>query len=462
MAKQFAEQGGAATMNPGAIFRWLSSKVIKRLMSPERLVKQRSKTEKLRRRLGDKHIVEYFHQIDDGYSYLAAQALKRFSERYDIELRCHLVSGPQGKNSAEPDLLLALSRYDSSHLAAHYGLEFPAHGAAPEAVLVELGSMILAAQDSQGFIDCAAEVGAALWAGDRPKLKALAKQYGCVLSGEIAAHIASGNARRAVLRHYSGAMFYYGHEWYWGIDRLHYLEKRLAELEADLQPQQAPIMPRPEIELGDLRDDGRLTLEFYPSLRSPYTAAIFDRVVTLAQDTGVNLVVRPVLPMVMRGVPATREKGLYIFSDASREARESGIPFGNFYDPVGEPVRRCYSLYSWACEQGKGTALLSSFLRAAFALGINTNNDRGLRKVVEQAGLDWAQAKIIVGQDGWQDLLETNRLAMYEAGLWGVPSFRLLDQTGKPLVSLWGQDRLWLFAREIKHQLARRKSRKSI
>ncbi|MEZ7858911.1 MAG: DsbA family protein, partial [Porticoccaceae bacterium] len=208
--------------------------------------------------------------------------------------------------------------------------------------------------------------------------------------------------------------------------------------------------------------DGRLTLEFYPSLRSPYTAAIFDRVVTLAQDTGVNFVVRPVLPMVMRGVPATREKGLYIFSDASREARESGIPFGNFYDPVGEPVRRCYSLYSWACEQGKGTALLSSFLRAAFALGINTNNDRGLRKVVEQAGLDWAQAKIIVGQDGWQDLLEANRLAMYEAGLWGVPSFRLLDQTGKPLVSLWGQDRLWLFAREIKHQLARRKSRKSV
>ena len=456
MAKQFAEQGGAATMNPGAIFRWLSSKVIKRLMSPERLVKQRSKTEKLRRRLGDKHIVEYFHQIDDGYSYLAAQALKRFSERYDIELRCHLVSGPQGKNSAEPDLLLALSRYDSGHLAAHYGLEFPAHGAAPEVALVELGSMILAAQDSQGFIDCAAEVGAALWAGDRPKLKALAKQYGCVLSGEIAAHVESGNTRRAVLRHYSGAMFYYGHEWYWGIDRLHYLEKRLAELGADTQTHQSLLMPRPEIPAANLVDNGSLTLEFYPSLRSPYTAIVFDKVVELANDTGVVLNVRPVLPMVMRGVPATREKGLYIFSDASREARECHIPFGNFYDPIGDPVRRCYSLYPWACEHGKGTALLSSFLGAAFAEGINTNNDKGLKKVIEKAGLSWDEAKTIIGQNSWEPLLEANRRAMYGAGLWGVPSLRLLNEKGEQLLGIWGQDRLWLVAQEIQHQLAAR------
>ena len=456
MAKQFAEQGGAATMNPGAIFRWLSSKVIKRLMSPERLVKQRSKTEKLRRRLGDKHIVEYFHQIDDGYSYLAAQALKRFSERYDIELRCHLVSGPQGKNSAEPDLLLALSRYDSGHLAAHYGLEFPAHGAAPEAALLELGSMILAAQDSQGFIDCAAEVGAALWAGDRPKLKALAKQYGCVLSGEIAARIESGNTRRAVLRHYSGAMFYYGHEWYWGIDRLHYLEKRLAELGADTQTHKSLLMPRPEIPAANLVDNGSLTLEFYPSLRSPYTAIVFDKVVELANDTGVVLNVRPVLPMVMRGVPATREKGLYIFSDASREARECHIPFGNFYDPIGDPVRRCYSLYSWACEHGKGTALLSSFLGAAFAEGINTNNDKGLKKVIEKAGLSWDEAKTIIGQKSWEPLLEANRRAMYGAGLWGVPSLRLLNEKGEQLLGIWGQDRLWLVAQEIQHQLAAR------
>ena len=190
-------------------------------------------------------------------------------------------------------------------------------------------------------------------------------------------------------------------------------------------------------------------------MRSPYTAIAFDRAVKLAQDTGVKLVVRPVLPMVMRGVPATREKGFYIFSDTVREAREAGVPYGNFYDPIGDPVRRCYSLYPWACQQGLGNELLSSFLSAAFAQGINTNNDRGLRQVVEAAGLDWGEAQQHLGESGWEEILEDNRLAMYDAGLWGVPSFRLLDQQGEQLLALWGQDRLWLFAREIQRHLNR-------
>ena len=91
--------------------------------------------------------------------------------------------------------------------------------------------------------------------------------------------------------------------------------------------------------------------------------------------------------MVMRGVPATREKGMYIFMDAAREAHNAGVPYGNFYDPIGDPVRRCYALYPWAASQGKGVELLSSFLRHAFALGVNTNTKGGLRKVVEAAGI---------------------------------------------------------------------------
>jgi 2-hydroxychromene-2-carboxylate isomerase len=62
---------------------------------------------------------------------------------------------------------------------------------------------------------------------------------------------------------------------------------------------------------------------------------------------------------------------------------------------------------------------------------VKTSNDKGLKKVVEKAGLDWEQAKNIVGQPGWEELVEANRLAMYEAGLWGVPSFRLLDENGE-------------------------------
>jgi 2-hydroxychromene-2-carboxylate isomerase len=456
MAEQFQEQGGAATMDPGWFLRLATSRLMTRMCKPQRLAQQRARVEKKRRKAGKPHVVEYFHQVEDGYSHLAAQVLRSLAARYDVQIICHLVAGPLGKNAAEPELLLRLSRYDSWHVAPEYGLEFPRHDAPLRPGLVQLASAILAAQDATLFIDRAAEVGRALWADDEEALQTLAGKYGRAADNVIGERIAAGSRRRAELKHYSGAMFYYGAEWYWGVDRLYHLEQRLADLGLDRQRGAPWLVARPPIEAGPRKDTGRLTLEVYPSLRSPYTAISFDRAVKLARDTGVKLVVRPVLPMVMRGVPATRQKGMYIFWDTAREARAAGVPFGNFYDPIGDPARRGYSLFPWACEQGKGVELISAFLSCAFAEGVNLNNDSGLKKVVEKAELDWRKAQQIVGQPGWEALLESNRMAMYSSGLWGVPSFRLLDEVGKEILAVWGQDRLWLFAREIQRQLAAR------
>ncbi|MFT6956082.1 MAG: 2-hydroxychromene-2-carboxylate isomerase [Halieaceae bacterium] len=456
MSEQFKEQGGAATMDPSPLRRWLNAKTLTWWSSVGRVNKQRSKIEHQRIKDGHPHVVEYFHQLDDGYSHLAAQVLPALAKRYNVQLDCHLVTGPSGKNVAEPELLKQLSRYDAFHVAAEYGLQFPEHQPELDQNLVALATSILAALDSAGFIEHATEVGLALWANDKSSLESMEQKLGSVSPEQAEHKVTAGTNRRHELRHYSGAMFYYAGEWFWGVDRLYHLEKRLAELGADNQATSNTLIPRPALKTSGVKDDGSLTLEVYVSLRSPYSAIVFDRAVKLAKDTGVTLVVRPVLPMVMRGVPATMQKGQYIFMDAGREARAEGVPYGKIYDPIGEPVRRCYSLYPWACKQGKGSELISSFLSMAFAQGVNTNNNRGFKKVVENAGLDWSKARTIVGQSDWQSLLEENRLAMYEAGLWGVPSFRLLDKNGEQLLALWGQDRLWLFAREIQRRLAAR------
>ena len=454
MSDQFKEQGGAATMDPSRLRRWLASKFMTSMIDPEKLKQKRRKQELDRIKRGGKHVIEYFHQVEDGYSHLAAQTLRALTEKYDIELECHLVSGPLGANAVEPELLVELSRHDSSKIAPYYGLSFPENLPVPSQISINLAGSIYAALDGQGFVNHAKQIGDALWSSNHSVLDSLSAALGRASELDLKAKIEEGNARRGDLKHYSGAMFYYAGEWYWGVDRLYHLENRLSELGADKQVEVPLIAPRQEIISGDFRDNGSLTLEVFASLRSPYTSIAFDRAIALAKDTGVTLHVRPILPMVMRGVPATKEKGIYIFTDTAREARASNVPYGDFYDPIGEPARRCYSLYPWACSQGKGAALLSSFLSAAFAQGINTNNDRGLRQVVEKAGLDWASAKQIIGQDGWQEIVEDNRLAMYASGLWGAPSFRLLDADKNVVLALWGQDRLWLFEREIQNLLA--------
>jgi len=449
MSHQFKEQGGAAGMDPSPLKRWLSSKVIMHLNSDRRLEKRRKKAENARQKAGRRHVVDYFHQMEDGYSYLAAQLLCRLAERYDVELRCHLVRGPEGNNAPDAAMLLRLSRYDSSLIASEYGLDFPAAGPSPDKESIGLARAIAASVPQSHLPELLPKVGHALWRNDRSELESLAAVTGKASADTIDSALNAGTELRAKLRHYSGAMFHYEGEWYWGIDRLHYLEERLKALGAS-RSSGALIAPCPAVSVLDVSNASSLTLEFFPSLRSPYTSIVFDETVALAESTGVNFVMRPVLPMVMRGVPATFEKGFYIFSDTAREARRRGVPYGRFHDPIGNPVRRCYAIYPWAERQGRGAHLLSSFLKHAFAMGVNTDTDRGLKRVVEAAGLDWHAAKTHLDESEWQDILEGNRLSMYEGGLWGVPSYRLIDAEGNVHLEIWGQDRLWLVAREIR------------
>tara|TARA_E500000178_G_scaffold351248_3_gene411933 strand:+ start:1707 stop:3089 length:1383 start_codon:yes stop_codon:yes gene_type:complete len=454
MTEQFRDQGGAATMSPSTLQRWALSRGTSYLFSEKQIEKRRRKAERRRVASGEPHVVEYFHQLDDGYSHIACQLLSKLAKRYDIELRCYLVRGPEGKNVADADLLLKLSRYDAGLIASAYGVSFPESSEPPTKAFVERAAAILAAVDSSSLTVAIPEMSAALWSQDDSAFDEYEARWGRASAEEARAALEKGTQRRATLKHYSGAMFFYGGEWYWGLDRLHYLEDRLVLLGADLSVGTPKVAPCPIIDTTGITDASALTLEFYPSLRSPYTSIIFDKTVEVASQMGVNFEMRPVLPMVMRGVPATREKGMYIFFDTAREGRRQGVPYGNFYDPIGDPVRRAYSIYPWAVSQGLGTELLSSFLRHAFVLGISTNSDRGLRKVVEAAGLDWQLAKQHLGSSDWETLVEENRLRMYEAGLWGVPSYRLLDPEGKPLLEVWGQDRLWLVVKTIKDHLS--------
>ncbi|MYE83484.1 MAG: 2-hydroxychromene-2-carboxylate isomerase [Gammaproteobacteria bacterium] len=456
MPEQFEDQGGVSTMDPSAFRRTAGSFMMRRWSDPRRLAARRRRIERARRRSGERHVVEYFHQVDDGYSHLAAQCLRPLLDTYDIDLVCHLVGDPAGQNAPEPELLLDLSCYDSKMIAPHYGLSLPEGARRPDEEPADLAARILAGLDPEDFVDVAPLVGEALWSGSGEALRELAERHAPADPSTLAQRRQAGSDRRTELGHYSGAMFHYGGEWYWGVDRLYHLEERLSELGAR-KSRGEPVAPRPAIVTGPRKDDGSLTLEIYPSLRSPYSSLIFDTAVSLARETGVTMSMHPVLPMVMRGVPATREKGLYIFTDAAREARHLGLDdWGNVHDPIGEPVRRGYSLYPWAVSRGKGVELLSAFFRAAFWEGVNTGKDRGLRRVVERAGLPWDEARGIVGNSEWEEEVEANRQAMYGFGLWGVPSFRLLDGAGETLLAVWGQDRLWLVGREIQRHLEER------
>jgi 2-hydroxychromene-2-carboxylate isomerase len=416
---------------------------------------RRAAAEARRRLARAPHRVRWFHQVDDPYSQLGAQVLARLAARYEIELAPRLVGPPPDDAAPERERLAAFARRDAADVAPGYGLAFPRDAAAPAPSAVALATRLLAAAPAGGFAELAPRVGDALWRGDERALAALAGAQPLASEGEARAALAAGSEERRRLGHYLGGMFHYGGEWYWGVDRLAHLEERLAGLGLAREGARAPLVAPPAFPAAPAPAPGeRLVLDFFCSLRSPYTYVAMERVLALPGRLPVEVALRPVLPMVMRGLPVPAAKRLYIVLDTKREAARAGVPFGRVCDPVGRPVERAFGLYRWARERGRAAELLHAFLRAAFAEGVDTGSDAGLRRVVQAAGLSWAEARERGDRDeGWREELEANRQELLALGLWGVPSFRLRGRPGEPDFATWGQDRLWRVEAELRARL---------
>ena len=62
---EITKQKGASSSTPSPFMRWFSSKLMNFISSEKRQLNVRKKREAKRRNQGRKHVVEYFHQVDD-------------------------------------------------------------------------------------------------------------------------------------------------------------------------------------------------------------------------------------------------------------------------------------------------------------------------------------------------------------------------------------------------------------
>ena len=403
------------------------------------LLAKRAKAEKARLASGRPHQVYYFHQVDDPYSHLLAQALLRFLARYNIELIPHVVSPPPDSAAPEREKLVAYSRVDAALLAQHHGLNFTDQGKQPQADRVlQATHTLVAAIEAGQFADHVVAVGQWLWGSDETLV--LPEQFNAlkpVATKDVQSHMKKADALLEKLGHYLGGMLYYEGEWYWGIDRLYHLEHRLQELDAQRDGAIGLLFPADDGLARARRLENPPDIDFFFSFRSPYSAIVAPRIFELGRLTGAKINLRFVMPMVMRGLPVPKVKREYIVYDTAREAHVRGIPFGRLNDPVGKPTERGLALIPFAEQHNKGQEFVLSYMQGVWAEGIDAGSDKGLRKIVERAGLSWEGAQIALQNDEWWDIAQTNREALFALGLWGVPSFKV----GKTVV--WGQDRLW-------------------
>jgi 2-hydroxychromene-2-carboxylate isomerase len=384
---------------------WLMPVISQRFLSRERLMALRQKAEHKRQAQSRPHVLHFFHQVDDPYSQLLAQALPLLQSRFAISVLQHVVGEPDDSAVPERDKLKAYSLLDAERLALQYGLDWP---------------------ESVEALNTAKPSPDSLQTSHR-----LRKKWG----------------------HYLSGMIYYEGEWYWGIDRLHHLESRLKDLGLSTQKKThhqqrlAPLFETPQYQPLPNVPAGS-SIDFYFSFRSPYSAISVAKVFDWAKTNGVQVNLKYVLPMVMRGLPVPAEKRRYISLDAAREAYVQSVPFGRLNDPVGKPTERGLALIPFAQMHELAEAYIQSFMQGVWSEGLDAGTDAHLKLMVERAGLNWHAAKDILKSKAndthWRAVAEQNRQAMLALGLWGVPSFRFEE------TAVWGQDRFWVIEKAMR------------
>lgn len=417
----------------------------------------RAQARKQRVKQGKPPVVHYFHQVDDPYSHLAVQKLDQLKTTYDVCFQPHLVAKPAAVYQGSEPHFDHWALRDCISVAKDYGTTFTPQvnleGVdSPSPRFVSLANATLTAHLNQDdFAQVAIKVGTALWSGHA--IATDGKQsdnQGAKQNGEQAVN--EGNTLRQTLGHYQGAMFYFDGEWYWGIDRIRLLEGRLIE-EGFASNSSALCVPQPTPMDNKGANASHVLLEYFPSLRSPYTAVGHQRVLDLIERSGVSVKVRPVMPMLMRGIPAPRAKQRYIITDAAREARAHNVPFGRIVDPFGEPVKRAFALFPGAAALGKDMDFVTAYLHAAWQDGTDITNEKGLRQVCVLAGIDWNTLLEATQNTDWEAMLSENLNDMLKHSLWGVPSFRVsggaTSDNNNPSYACWGQDRIWRVENEI-------------
>lgn len=420
-----------------------------RLMTSERVRRWRDFPDRLRQRLThQKPRVTLFHQLDDPYSYLAAEASSLLVQRYDIELDVFIVHDePVAANNGSGRASENWIRYrlhDARRLARAWRLDEFVQVDHPDAEGLKTSLRCLAGAPPVARAKLAIELTRALWSGDQQKLAQLLGEHRQGSDDDARRLLTTGANERAARGHYKAGMWEFNGDWFWGLDRLEYLEMdlqrwKLARTGNSIHGEYYTPTRVPRFKAS--------TLDAFFSFRSPYSYLCLERLRRLQRQyaSQITLRMRPVLPMVERGVALSKDKRKYILQDSARVANKHEIAFGLIQDPLGPGLHRCIALFYYARDQRREFEFAHSVMKGIWAEGVDIHSNRGLRKLTERAGLDWNEAREAAYDDAVQEKVDNNRKQLELMGLWGVPTFALTDTHNRLVDVFWGQDRLpWI------------------
>jgi len=375
-------------------------------------------------------VADVYLALNDPYSFMLIQVLPEIEQRFNIKFKLFLVYESVPGVTIDPKLMRAWAIRDANFIADQYQLKRIDQQPSQESLFT----------------------GQQMWQL-RPKTLANAWQlfqqtwfdefddYYHASTPVINYQIK--NLMRLVKRgHYLPASIFMAGQWFVGIDRLEHLEKRLTDFGL-AKDDSSPFYQKNSLIFAE-RTTKTLTvdnnesniIEAFISLRSPYSYIGLLQAEKLSLHYHKPLKIKPLLPMVMRGLTITENKQRYVVFDASREANKLKIPFTGITDPLEQGIINAFQVFSFAEKENKGLAFIKSAFKAIYVDGLNLSQNTVIESLCQQHELNYDEALEYNNEHDWQQWSDSNQSSLDSMGLWGAPCFRFQDTI------CWGQDRL--------------------
>ena len=377
------------------------------------------------RLFGKTTTVDVYLALNDPHSFMLIQVLPEFEKRFAIKFSLYLIYESVPGVSIDVNLLRQCAIKDANYIAAQNGLikvnDFPS------------ASSLITGQQSWQLkvrnLNDAIDIFKCTWLN---KFQEHYQQSTPAINFQV-----KNQQRLLSYGHYYPASLFFCGEWFTGIDRLEYFEKRLNTKGLSKESNKVNYQQN---SLSFICQEDKVlqkvsVLEAYISIHSPYAYIGLLQAHKLSEHYGVALKIKPLLPM-MTGITVAENKQRCIFLDAAREAKKLQIPLKSFSDPIGEGVENCYQLFAYAEHKQMDFIFLKAIFEAIYVNNIDLSVSENIELICENIKLDYDEALLYDESHDWQQWSDANQIELDHSGLWGVPCFRYRD------VSCWGQDRL--------------------
>lgn len=419
--------------------KWLHSRVRQNLLTFRYFF--------LGRFFGKQASADVYLALNDPHSFMLVQMLSRLHARYDLKLTVFFIWGALPGVTISPKLHRRWAIQDANLIAEQYQL---IKVYTPPSIL-QLSTGQQEWQMLANNIENAEQVFLKTWCNEY--------NYYFQTSTPTITHQVKNQARLVDKGHYCAATINFSGDWFIGVDRLFHFEQALCQLGLLAKTANELLAYTPMTQNLIKTSDGHgkikarvsfatKKLEIYLSLRSPYSYLGLVQAVALAEQYQLELVIKPVLPLLMRGASIPIAKQKYIYLDALREAKKLAIEFNGFVDPLGAGVINAYRMFAWAEKQGQAKEYMLACFRAVYVENIDLSVAENVDSILEKLGLDKVAAHAYSARHDWQQWADCNQKALTALEFWGVPCFKLDNH------SYWGQDRIPYLEKEIKLNLS--------